>query len=322
VLKKVRAAPVVRPEPVAGPVFPRAIVLLVLLVCLDLWTSRHLGIGLSRRPAWLGVITASWLAAASILDRALEDEEKKSAAKRVRDALRRLLTTPFLIALALVLAVLSMGYSSVEVLGDAEARGAKLGPLEQDQDPGWLVLGEPGRFVVHSGLSSGGAYRLKVPGYLPTVLTVPPLAGLEILPERDLRRSPTLLLRPLPATLGSLRDGGRLEVWAPGEPRPIARSTCGCRTSFLLGRRQPIPSDALARWSLELRALNAAPEGSSLLSETLLEWSRPRHLAPSRNLLPGTRLDVRVFSNAGNLVAQTPFTVTEESFQDVLLLVE
>lgn len=318
--KKVRAAPVVRP--VARPVFSRAILLLILLVCLDLWASRHLGIGLSRRPAWLGVITASWVAAASVLDRALEDEEKKSAAKRVRDILRRLLATPVLIALAFVLAVLGLSYSSVKVLGDAEARGAKLDPVEPEQDPGWTVLGEPGRFVVPGGLASGRAYRLSVPGYLPTVLTVPALTGREILPERDLRRVPTLLLRPLPATLGSFGGGGRLEVWAPGERRPIAGSACGCRASFLLGRKQPIPSDALSRWSLELRALNAAPEGSSLLSETLLVWSRPQHLKLSKDVLPGEALDIRVFSKAGKLVARTSFTVTEESFQDVLLLVE
>jgi hypothetical protein len=160
VLKKVRAAPVVHQEPVAGPVLPRAIVLLVLLVCLDLWTSRHLGIGLSRRPAWLGVITASWLAAASILDRALEEDEKKSAAKRVHDVLRRLLATPVLVALALALAVLGLGYSSVKVLGDKEGRSAKLGAVEPEQETGWRVLGEPGRFVV----SSGSSYRLRVPG--------------------------------------------------------------------------------------------------------------------------------------------------------------
>jgi hypothetical protein len=151
---------------------------------------------------------------------------------------------------------------------------------------------------------------------------VPALAGREILPERDLRQAPTLLLRPLPTTLGSFGDGGRLEIWAPGEPRPIARSACGCKASFLLGRRQPIPSDALSRWSLELRALNAAPEGSSLLSETLLVWSRPQRLSLSKDLLPGEPLDIRVFSKAGNPIARTSFTVTDESFQDVLLLVE
>jgi hypothetical protein len=309
-------------RPAARPVFSRAILLLVLLVCLDLWASRHLGIGLSRRPAWLGLITASWVAAASVLDRVLEDEEKKSAAKRTRDALRRLLATPVLVALALLLAVLALSYSSVRVLGSAEARGAKLDPVEPEQHPGWTVRGEPGRFVVPSRLTSGRVYRLSVPGYLPTVLTVPALIGREILPERDLRKSPTLLLRPLPTTLGSFGDGGRLEVWAPYEPRPIASSACDCRASFLLGRRQPIPSDALSRWSLELRALNAAPEGSSLLSETLLVWSRPRPLALSRDLRPGDPLDIRVFSKAGNLIARTPFTVTEESFQDILLLVE
>jgi hypothetical protein len=314
------------PPALSGPVFPRAVVLLVLLVCLDLWMSRHFGIGLSRRPAWLGVLTASWVAVASLLDRTLDDEEKKSMTSRFRDTLRRLLTTPFLIGLLLVLAVLSLGYSSVKVLGlgDKEARAVKLDPVAEGQDAGWIVPGDPGRFLVLSGASSGRAYRLNVPGYRPAVLTVPLFTGLEILPERDLHRPLSFLLRPLPVTLGSLQNGGRLEVWVlePGKPRQIARNTCRCRASFLLGRKQSIPSDALSRWGLELRALNAAAEGSSPMSQTLLAWTRPQPLVSSEDLLPGTRLDVRVFSPAEKLIVRTSFIVTEESFQDILLLVE
>lgn len=323
VLVAARRKPTPPSTPPARPIFPRAVVLLILLACLDLWTSRHLGIGLSRRPAWLGVIGASWVAATALLDRALADEEKKSMAKRSREALRRLLTTPFLIGLAFVLAVLCLGYSSIRVLGDAEARGAKLAPFTKEQHPGWAVAGDPGRFLVLGGSSSGRAYRLTVPGYLPSVLTVPAFTGLEILPERDLRKSPSLLLRPLPTILGLLQDGGSLEIWMhqPEGLRRIAREACGCRASFLLGRKQPVPADALSRWSLELRALNAAPEGSSL-SQTLLAWNRPRYLVPAEALLPGTRLEVRVLSREGARFATTTLTVTEESLQDVLLLPE
>lgn len=298
------------------PVFVRAVVLLGLLVALDLWTSRHLGIGLSRRPAWLGVLTTSWVAAASLLDRTLEDEEKKSLARRVRDALRGLLATPVLVAMAALLAVVSSSYSSVAVLGEPEARTARLRPVAgESPDAGWIV-GDPPRFLVASG-PFGRPYRLSVPGFLPAVLSVPAFRGLQIVPERDLRRPPTLLLRPLPAALGSLEGGGSLEVWT-GDDK-ILDDSCGCRTSYLLGRSQPIPSGALAEWRLELLALHAAPEDSDLFARTLLDWRKPRLVAPSLAALPGTAFTVFVRSRAGKIITRTAFTLSDDPFQDILL---
>lgn len=312
-----------RPEPAPQPILPRLLLLLVWLVALDLWAVHHLGIGLSS-PGWLSAVVVAYSAASGLLESLVEEEEKERWTGKVRAFLRRALSLPVIVVLCLSLAIFALSYSSVMVVsadGDGAEKGVRLTPLSGEERP-WRV-GDPERLLAYTG-PFGQPFRLEVPGYLPTVVQVPALKGLRVVPERDLRRPPTLLLRPPGPALGSLADQGaevRIEVQdESGGWASLASARCyaeSCRpSSFLVGRPQRVPSDLLGDWRLELLA-TGYQDSDPQLSEALLAWKRPKPLRSSRDLAPGTVVRAEVRSRSGEVVARTRLTVGEEDFLDV-----
>lgn len=139
------------------------------------------------------------------------------------------------------------------------------------------------------------------------------------------RRSPSLLLRPPPVALTALQDGGSIEIWVGrGTGRKkLAEEHCDCRSSFLLGRSQPLSPDLHRRWRLELTALQTLPESSSQFSQTLLDWEGQRPLQPripGFKLTPETPLEILVKSRPGKVVARAETIVGQETLIDILLV--
>jgi hypothetical protein len=311
-----------KPGPVPRPILPRLVGLLILGVAADLWSLRHLGIGLSS-PGWLSTIVASVTGVSAWLDRLVDEEEKKRWAGKVRSGLRPLLATPVMVILALSLGIFALSYSSVMVISaDGKVpQGVRLVPLGGGGKP--FAIGDPQRLVVYTG-PFGQTFRLEVPGFLPKVVSVPVLQGLRVVPESDLQRTPTLLLRPPSSVLKLLAVPGaslRLQVWKEGAGwRPHGSFTCA-RTpcpagSYLVGRSQPVPPELLAQWRMELQA-NSSEEGE--IARVLLAWKNPRHLKGVPAVTPEMLVRVEAFSRAHKRVASASFLVGKENFQDVAL---
>ncbi len=326
------------PQPAAGPrLLGRATALLALLVGLDLWSSHHLGVGLSQRPVWLGVVMASWTGAFSFLEKTLAAQREKALAQERDDALDRvravlgrvLLSTPLLTGLGIALLVVVLGYSSVTLVSaadiDADAvtlAPADLGHGESESGAVWRLGSDPPRFLVRSG-PFGRSFRLAVPGYLTTIVSVPALTGLQLAPERDLRRTPTLLLRPPVVALLVLAQGGVIEV-SDGS-RVLVSEACACPHSLLLGGRGTLPADSLVRWQIELIGLRAVKADSPVLQQTLAAWLHPFRLAAGQRSLelPSDRpLSVRLWDRTRSReIAHSaePIVLGDATFVDVLL---
>ncbi len=96
----------------------------------------------------------------------------------------------------------------------------------------------------------GRVYRLKVEGYVGTTVKVYPFAGKQVVPEKDLRPSPSVLFRPPP---GILSKSFEVKV---GNKVALSLSKYGCK-AMLLGSEHKVPSSLLADWNLELDLLLA-----------------------------------------------------------------
>lgn len=320
-----------RPRPrrrKSRPFFIRAVLLLVWLIALDLWAVQHLGLGLSE-PGLLGLVVTSYTAAAALVERLAGKAQMKRIAERFLRPGRLVFEPPVLILLYLSLALVALSYSSVLVLTSEgkTIEGVRLVPLVHES-PVWH-FGEPRRLVVYSG-PLGQPFRLNVPGYLPAILPVPPLRGARVVPERDLRRPLTLLLRPPVTALGALQDeGARLQLDFLDESgsswrrHSVVCPAFPCRQrSYLIGRWQRVPSDLLGDWRLEVLA-SGYPDGAPQLWRSLVAWKEPHRMkTPLPDLIPGRRLRAVALSGGGVAVAWAEVTLGEEDFQDIQMTKE
>jgi hypothetical protein len=256
-----------------------------------------------------------------MIERFVQDKEKEQLTVATRRLGRFLLATPVIIALYLGSGIVFLGYSSVMVLSSQgeEVQIRRLKPLSGGG--GTWRIGKPERLIVRVG-PFGREFRLEVPDYLPTVVTVTPLTGLRLVADRDLRRSPTMLLRPPATALGAMEAQGasfRLLVSdGKGKWRLLGLEKCKVEhcaaTSFMVGRFQPVPSALVNEWRLELMALDQMEE--SRLAETVLAWKRPVYLKNIPVIVPGTLLRAEAWSRSKEVVASTEVLVGNDNFLD------
>lgn len=294
------------------------VTLLVLLAAVDLWCTRHLGMGLTD-PRWLGAVGVSFGAAAAILDFIAPKRDKDAIPNKVRGVLRVLLSPKAQIVALVVVVAFGATLSSVVVLPEPEAQPAalQLTALEDGQThTAVLQPGEnPDPFLVQT-TPFGRLFELKLDGYLPLRFEVFPLVGATVSPGDDLEPSPTLLIRPHWKALRALEDNATLVVKL-GNGTELVRDK-GSRSSFLVGRNQSLPSTSLGTWGLELNAEAGVAE--NVRARTLLEWSRPKHLVPAQELAPGMEIDVMVVSAADKVVARASARLGRQRLIDVPVL--
>lgn len=305
-------------------ILPRLVLLLAVGVAADLWCSRHLGVGLSN-PGVLSALVAAVTFVAGKLANLVEKKEKERWAAKVRSFLRQFLSMPMVMVLALLLVIFALSYSSVMVVSEAGKvpKGVTLVPLGGGGNA--YSWGEPKRLVAYTG-PFGERFRLEVPGYLPKVVTVPVLTGLHVVPESDLQRIPTLLLRPpgpilkLMAVPGAslhlsvLKDG----AWRPFGPDPAfvcQRFPCPAG-SYLVGRPQPVPPEILAQWRMELQV--NGPEEEEI-ARTILAWKNPQQLKGVPPVVPEMEIRAEIRSRANQPLASAHFVVGKEDFQDIAM---
>ena len=138
-----------------------------------------------------------------VLDRVLSGEEKGGLKgvleKWVHGALRRsLLATPAIVLLYLGGGVLAATYSSVTVIPPREGKGltvevAAIGAAKAEAR-GEISTGEPPARLRLFTNPFGRDLRLSVRGFVAQTITLYPLTGLTVDPDRDLRPLPTLFV--------------------------------------------------------------------------------------------------------------------------------
>ena len=322
----------------------RVLLLVGLFGATDLWLVRHTGYGL-RDPRVIGgvgglVFVAFWLA-----------EKVIASADEVlwKDLLRKLARIALnwrpLAALYVVAGFLMLNLSSIVVITDegtiaGDVTVETLDSEGQVQD--WLCeRGDgPWRFCVWTG-PFGSSYRVSVRGYLPRSVDVYPLTGLKLRPGEDLRRSPTVLIRPPFKALDTLsrcddapaEEGGR----RCGHFTLCKYEDTGCKQiladegyagSFLVGWPQAVPRGLVQDWQFEL-TVQGTNTGSPTFADTILKWKNFKSFVPGSGsgtsgvppLTPGTRLraEVRSKSREQNLVACKIFVIENVAFMDIAM---
>lgn len=299
----------------------RFIALVLLAAGVQLWVNHHLGV--SSQTPWVALVLGALSGVLGLAARLLDEGERKGLAEGARKLLRGLLHRGVLTWLWGLALVGGLFVSSVLVIpGDAGTGGRAAlrsaeGQLVGERD---LKAGI-GRFVVFTS-PFGRPYRLSVHGFLDELVAVYPLAGLKLTPERDLRRSPSVLFRPPREGVQALLSQGTFAVALKqpgGNDQPLIAPQQGHAGSFLLGRSQAIPLANVAVWRLELEGGGASP---ALLAQMVLAWTRHRVVEPAAPLSPGMTLVAEVRTPVGVVVSRTQVTLGSESLTDVALVAD
>lgn len=301
-----------------------ALLLAALVVTVNSWTTRHLGWGLENAFGITSI--AAGLGLVATLGEKLLPEDERGA---LRISLARIPLT-VIVGLWIVFGVVAATRSSVVVFNDAKEGSTsnedviltRVGSPMNLPAAKRTSKDEPARFEVSTS-PLGRAYRLKVPGYIEQIVEVQPLTGLLVIPQRDLRVSPSVLFRPPPSALQELSpgSGGKFQVLeVSGKTlQPLAVS-CQ-RSSVLLGREQQIPAGWPELWKLELD-VSGVTSFQSMTASTLLSWHHYTALQPPRDLTPETVLEARVISGGNAIIARARVRLRTEPLIDVPLAAE
>lgn len=312
--------------PPAPSILPRLIVLAVAVALGQLWVKRHLGWG-SETP-WIAAVLFVLTYADKALDKVLSKDRKAALEEQFRKVAEPVLVGRFPMLMCGVAVLLALLYSSITMIpdNDGPASGGKLstrlatvdGAVLDEQQ---LQPKKSTRFVPLRTSPFGRPYRLTVDGYLPETVNVYPVIGLNVTPDRDLRRSPSVLFRPSLDGVQTLASEGTFTlVWRQtgGSPSvPLVPPQSGQRGSFLVGRDQPIPATASASWRLEL---TSAAVQDPILSRMIQAWSRYKHVVPTTQLAPGMALVAEIKSRTEKTVERAEVVLGTDALIDVPLL--
>ena len=291
----------------------RALLLALLFVAVNVWTTHHLGWGLEN-PFGL----AGFSAGVGLFIAFLEKWISGSDALKVK-----LLAIPVwpVALLYLVCGVIAITRSSLVVLNEPGRPPGKpqlFRAGSNEEIPSRVAEDGLTRFVLSTS-PFGRAYRLRVPGFRQQAVQVYPLWGATISPERDLKLSPSVLYRPPRSALSELDPKSKGIFWVllrdGNSWKTIAADRCH-PTSFLIGQEQAIPAEWPEMWKLETESLGLGDIDKDSASMRL-QWKRFTLLAPSEELQPDMVLEARVVSQGGTIVARARTTLRGDTLADV-----
>lgn len=310
-----------------GTVWLRVVLLAVLAVGANLWLERHLGHGLEDPIGLLGLAGGASVLSA-VLDWSLKDVEKEKLKAithgRLRELLRRVLSTPVLVVLCLLGGVIAATYASVSVVPPRNAKAElTIAPADDPEAKETSALGAGGKAerILMETNPLGRELMVTVEGYVPKRMTLYPLTGLSIDVEADLEPLPTLLFRPPVDAMGTLNSGGRFVVYRVEGERCVevgasSAALAGAR-AFVLGSRRATPPSYAALWNLELLG---AGNDQVVTNQMLRAWLRPEALTAASMLQPGDVVYAAVLSRADRRKAEAELVIGREPFQDIAMI--
>lgn len=298
-----------------------ALLLVLLLAAVDLWAAHHFGWGI-RDPGQLALLLSAAGAAYGLVGWFLTQEERDDAWGKLRDTLRPVLLNPSLVlVLWAVFLVSTLLFSSLTLVPESGGQLGGVSVVRQDGTGDTVSLGGGVGLARVPLLTSpmAGPYVVRVEGYLPTTVEVPPLVGSRLRLGDDVARAPSLLIRPAGDALDALRLAGHVRVLrrdADGE-RQVAQSEPGAYGSFLLGPAQPTLRDRLANWERELIVEGVSTQLG--VNRHLLEWQRVHPLSAEQELGPGDTVVVRVVSRTDRTMAEKEIVLRPVDLEDLFL---
>jgi hypothetical protein len=343
-------------KPLRSHIFVRIILLTAMLTVFDLWLNRHTGHGIED-PRALGGIIGIILVFVGILKTFISINDAAVWQQWISKGLNVLLDFRSIALMASAAFFVMISFTSITVLPSDDENKVTISPITyfpgneknkdetssspinaSEGDDTFEMNQNPVRRIVTVG-PFGRGYRIKLNGYMPLVMNVFPFFGAIIDPEKDMTRSPTILIRPPINALKSLRQcepiGGSNEndqrcgyfkICLPDtdENRVKCYRVEHHSGAFLIGWPLAVPRDLSADWQLELIAYGLSPS-DKLFAQTLLDWKSIKEI-DSRNLHVnvGDSVSAEVFSKSEDeeRVAQITFTVPNQPFLDLKMISE
>ena len=309
-------------------ILARLLVLGALLLAVNLWCNRHLGL-----PALTLVLSGSVAAIISLFKGFLSEEHAGPIKDLFQNWCLKLISPTFLTLATLAFVVVGFTFSSVTIVaagaptGGADGLKVEVFREGDASSPVWCTTLRGQRLLartVRITALGGNPYSLKVEGFVDYSFDLQPWSGATIRIGEDLQRAPSILLRIPPEVIVN-RDVGTLELFrldASGKRAgSLARMSTANHGAIMVGPPESIPAHFTDIWERELRARDVT---SGLSDDCLLLWSRPLLASTEDALRPGMIVDAEFRLDDEKLKttevqAAATFVVTREQIQDILL---
>ena len=299
----------------------RALLFIGLTGLIALWINHHFGYDLvGAGGTSVLVVTVVW--AVNLCTNLFGQQSSDSLKQALARAVDRAATIRVLIVLGCLFLGVALLTSSVTIIGDSEdthwqARLTPVGADRADTTQTKLASASNGLCRFRCWTSPfGRTFRLKVDGYLGESIVVYPIVGTRVQLDRDLRISPSLLVRP-PAKAMKFLDRGGYFVLLQADSEDTVAVLRNVRRSYLVGQPQAVPASFRPRWDLELRAQRVDTDSPQLAARTLLEWGNPTVLSPRFELAPMMKLVATLYKPSGKAAAEATFLLSAEPLIDV-----
>lgn len=255
----------------------KVVLLAMWAAAVDLWIAKHFhsGLGFDEVLILLGVpLGSAWFT--GVFDFFIDPESQKTVKGYLRGWIQRQLNYRVLGLLYLGFTVFALTYSSLSItaIKPAEERVISLRPLSAPEPVTSQTDKLEQTLDMHLFINPfSSQYELEVTGFLPKVVSIKPITGTVVIPERDLQKIPTVLFRPTPRSYTLLGSGGWFELYQRqnGQFLPAAEDQ-GTHAWFIGPRRQQ-PGMLLTNWRLEAEAIGFT---GPALATLVLRWRNPR----------------------------------------------
>jgi hypothetical protein len=304
----------------------RLATLIVLILLTQWWLQHHLSLSFWETITG-GLIISIILSVSRFVYEGIYGEGDNPWKQAFRRCAVILVQMPTLITFAAALVIVTSSVSTVRVVSE-EGVGATFVclkstsdntiPRADDRDVRTLNSGGTVRFVrlTHP---FGRELKLAAGGYRSKDFVLRPWRGKRIHIKEDLYRIPTLVVR-VPAEQLTLAGGRVVRLYAAGNSSPLAEATLkDNQGSVAFGINKPESDEFQERWQQELEgSLDAAHVKAWILER----WQSWQWMEKDLDLEHNSQLHARLETKAGTKKAGKPFTVSDEPFQDILMVPE
>ncbi len=283
------------------------------------WINRHL-----QGEGWLLEIALPFAALlyaliTTLIDYYLDEDEQKSSMNSLRAFFRQMLQFRLLALLYLSAAILSLFYTSVTVLPTKEIRDRRIeltaaGSVSSTVDvESRLEKAKNLHFWINPFATQ---YILEVSGFRTATISVPPLLGTRIVPDRDLTPLPTILYRIDPTGFQVLGTNGSFQLFRRTESGYLPLAEVRGNHAWFSGPRRAQSNDLRNEWRLELISRNYDPESRANM---MLRWRNPRLLQPDPEITEGDVVCALVANIDNKVISAAVETIGRANYVDIPL---
>jgi len=294
----------------AGDMLVKVVLLALWLALVEAWLFKHFHSSLEIDDILILIglpFGSVWFT--TLFDYLVDEDSQKSMKGRFKGMVMRLLNFRVIAMLYLIAFTATMVFATVSITPAKEIRQRTLSliPLGGTKASASAQTSLEKTVDLHLFINPFAIeYELTVTGYVPRVISVLPVVGTKIVPDRHLVRLPTVLFRPSRKGSELLASRGWFYLYRKVDDQFVKLAEDQGNRAWYTGPRRQQSNDLRNEWRLEAAAEKVDPTS---LARMMLRWRNPKELGLERDIAENdvvcaliTNIDKKILSGAVEII--------------------